>query len=51
MHRGTVSAVINGKGTSSRAAQEISRVTGIPVSTLWPGRYPRIELQEIRRAA
>jgi lambda repressor-like predicted transcriptional regulator len=35
----TVSHVIFGRATSRRIANEISRVTKIPLSKLWPGRY------------
>lgn len=44
----TVSAVINGHGTSRNVAKTVSDITGIPVSSLWPGRYPRLELAQIR---
>lgn len=36
----TVSTVIHGKCTSRRVAARISQVTGIPMTRLWPGRYP-----------
>lgn len=45
INKATVSRVIHGRDTSRRVADEISRVTGIPISQLWPGRY------EERRAA
>lgn len=48
---GTVSNVIHGRYASKRIAQRISNLIGEPVSKLWPGRYPRIELAEIRAAA
>jgi len=35
----TVNHVIFGRASSRRIADEISRVTKIPVSKLWPGRY------------
>ncbi|MGQ0622756.1 MAG: helix-turn-helix domain-containing protein [Panacagrimonas sp.] len=31
--------VIHGKATSRRIANEIARITSIPVARLWPGRY------------
>lgn len=34
-----VNHVIYGRSTSRRIADEISRVTKIPLSKLWPGRY------------
>lgn len=40
--------VVHGEARSRRIAKEISRITGIPVSQLWPQRYPEIELAEIR---
>jgi lambda repressor-like predicted transcriptional regulator len=46
-----VSQVIHGKAASRRIARRISEIVGIPVSRLWPGRYPRLELEELRRAA
>lgn len=48
---GTVSNVIHGRYASRRIATHISAFVGIPVSQLWPDRYPRIELAEIRAAA
>lgn len=42
----TIGSVIYGFGNSRRVALEISRLTGIPVSRLWPGRYPRLEAEE-----
>lgn len=33
--------VIHGKAASRRIAAEISRVTGLPLNKLWPGRYDR----------
>jgi lambda repressor-like predicted transcriptional regulator len=34
-----VSLVVHGRSKSRRVAQEISRVTGIPLTRLWPGAY------------
>lgn len=45
---GSVSHVIRGEAKSQRVARRISDATGIPVSRLWPGRYPSLELAEIR---
>ncbi|WP_084154870.1 helix-turn-helix domain-containing protein [Polycyclovorans algicola] len=47
----TVHQVIYGRGVSRRVAAHISRTIGVPVSKLWPGRYPRLELAELRAAA
>ncbi|ROH88642.1 hypothetical protein ED208_12550 [Stagnimonas aquatica] len=44
----TVSQVIHDKGKSRRVAGYISDAIGIPVSQLWPGSYPALELAEIR---
>lgn len=35
----TVAHVINDRGTSTRVAQAIARVTGLSLSQLWPGKY------------
>ena len=48
---GTVSNVIHGRHASRRIALKIAETIGKPVSALWPGRYPRLELAEIRAAA
>ncbi|MEW6314749.1 MAG: helix-turn-helix domain-containing protein [Pseudomonadota bacterium] len=45
-----VSLVIHGRGKSFRIAKAISRATGIPVNTLWPGRYQTPHRQQ-RKAA
>lgn len=37
-----VAHVIAGRGTSARVARRIAEVTGIPVATLWPGKYQRL---------
>lgn len=42
----TVGTVVYGRGTSARVASHISKRLGIPVSRLWPGRYPRLEAEE-----
>ena len=34
-----VSAVITGTSKSQRVAQAISRITGLPMNTLWPNVY------------
>jgi lambda repressor-like predicted transcriptional regulator len=36
--RSTVSHVVNGHGTSARIKAHIAKVTGLPVSTLWPAK-------------
>lgn len=41
LSRNTVSNVIHGYGKSRRVANAVSRITGIPVDTLWPGVYSR----------
>jgi len=38
--------VIRGLSKSRRIAQQIARVTGVPVSQLWPGKYPGLEKLE-----
>lgn len=38
--------VIYARSKSHRIASEIARVTGRPVSDLWPGIYPRLEFLE-----
>ncbi len=49
--RSTVSAVVNGNGTSRRVAFEISRVIGRPVGEIWPGKYePKVVRATTRRA-
>lgn len=47
----TVHQVIYGRCSSRKVATHISRAIGVPVSKLWPGRYPRLELAELRAAA
>lgn len=46
----SVSRTVSGRDTSRRIATEISRTTGIPISTIWPGRYDR-PARPRRRAA
>jgi lambda repressor-like predicted transcriptional regulator len=36
-----VSSVIHGRMKSRRLANAIAKVTGIPVNTLWPGKYTK----------
>lgn len=43
-----VGRVVNGKARSRIVANKVSIILGIPVSRLWPGDYPKIELAEIR---
>jgi lambda repressor-like predicted transcriptional regulator len=38
--------VIQGTTQSARIARRISEVTGVPISKLWPGKYPMVELLE-----
>lgn len=47
----TVSMVIHGKVTSRRVAHRISHVTGIPMTRLWPGRYPDVAPSVPQQAA
>lgn len=47
--RSTVSQVINGRSTSARIAQHISKVVGIPVSQLWPQKKPSGLHRKVRR--
>lgn len=37
----TVYLVVYGKGTSARIAKAIAQATGLPLSTLWPGKYDK----------
>lgn len=43
-----VSQVIRGDRTSRKIARHISEKIQFPVSKLWPGKYPALELAEIR---
>ncbi|MGB0213093.1 helix-turn-helix domain-containing protein [Algiphilus sp.] len=45
---GCVWRIVHGRASSRRIAKEVSLITGISVSELWPGRYPDLELAEIR---
>lgn len=40
--RACVSHVIHSRGISAKVAKRISQVTGIPIATLWPGKYQRL---------
>jgi len=40
--RTCVSHVIHSRGVSAKVAVRIAKVTGIPVATLWPGKYQRL---------
>jgi lambda repressor-like predicted transcriptional regulator len=40
--KGAISRVLHGNLKSARIARRISEVTGIPVKTLWPGKYPEL---------
>lgn len=42
----TVGSVMRGTTKSTRIANEISRITGLMVSEMWPGKYPDIEFLE-----
>jgi len=44
-----VQLVLRGATKSARIATQISQVTGLPVSTLFPGQYPKLEM--LQRAA
>lgn len=46
-----VGEVIAGTKRSRRVALKISKILDIPVSKLWPGGYPKLELEELRRHA
>ena len=39
MTPGHISNVINGRHTSKKVARHIAKVSGIPVSVLWPDKY------------
>jgi lambda repressor-like predicted transcriptional regulator len=41
--KGAVSRVVQGIVKSRRIASAISQAAGLPVSTLWPGKYPDLE--------
>jgi lambda repressor-like predicted transcriptional regulator len=41
--KGAVSRVVHGSVKSRAIALAISKATGLPVSTLWPGKYPDLE--------
>lgn len=43
---GAVHLVVLGASKSQRVAMRISEVTGLPVSLLWPGKYPALEKLE-----
>lgn len=47
----TVNTVIHGRGKSRRVAMAISRLTGVPVSRLWPSKYPELEKLQALQAA
>ena len=49
--RMTVSHVIHGRGVSSRIAQRISEITGIPVDLMWPGVYGQTRTPAVLRRA
>lgn len=42
-------SVIHGVSRSADIAQQIARITGMPVAKLWPGKYPQIEGRTARR--
>lgn len=44
-----VTDIVCGRRRSKRVARTISSIIGIPVSKLWPGKYPVIELEELRQ--
>jgi Ner family transcriptional regulator len=41
--RMAVCHVVAGNSSSARIAKRISEIAGVPVSQLWPGKYPRLE--------
>lgn len=43
--------VIRGLSKSKFIAQKISDITGIPVSKLWPGKYPELEKVRGRKSS
>lgn len=43
--------VIKGSTKSRRIAVAISKVTGVPVKVLWPGKYPDLEKHQAIEAA
>lgn len=49
----SVYQVVHGHQASRRVSRAISEITGIPISQLWPGRYPAEEAIEktLKRAA
>jgi lambda repressor-like predicted transcriptional regulator len=49
---GAVHLVVQGASKSQAIASAISRITGLPVGALWPGKYPRLEkLDQLLKAA
>ena len=44
-----VSLVIHGRTKSARIAKHVSKLTKLPLSILWPGRY--VTRDQLRRAA
>lgn len=46
VHKAAVSRVISGNLISQHIAKVVAEVTKIPVSQLWPGKYPQLEFLE-----
>lgn len=46
VERSVVGDIVAGRRRSKRVAKEISTIVGVPVSKLWPGQYPVVELEE-----
>lgn len=43
-----VCQVIHGTSRSRRVARHLAELIGRPVSEIWPGCYPKLEIEEIR---
>ena len=47
----TVSHVVHGRGTSSPVAKHISKITGLSIATLFPGKYTKPPKARAKQAA
>lgn len=46
----TVSEVIHSKSTSRRVAERIAEIIGVPIGTIWPGKYKTRRRRALRQA-
>lgn len=44
--KSAVSKVLHGSVKSQAIASRIAKAAGLPVSALWPGKYPQLETKE-----